>query len=247
MRIEKTGKTPPRMPWVFAGSVKTDDGFAADYEGTVIALVDFGSSLIALPEQHSAANEELWLEPATDQIPPLSTRCVLVFRAGPLRIELDRTGRITLNGQTLTRAELARRLAGAVREDANLRVDLSVDPACPRAQREGIEQLIRLVGVRPENLATSRPAADADPMHDPAALRTWLKRQFTASHAAPDQARPAVTESLPRLIDDLRERGLLLHARAQGVSESFSALSRQAATFLSAEPSSREPDEARSE
>ncbi len=248
LRVEKTGKPPSRLPWVFAGSVNTENGFAADFEGTVIALVDFGSSLVALPEQHSSSNEELWLEPATEQIPAVGTRCVLVLRAGPLRIVVDRAARITLNGQQVSRAELARRLAAAVKEDPGTRVDLSIDPACPPSQSGGIEQLLRMVGIREENLTTSRPAAAAEPRHDPAAFQLWLRRQLAASSLSHDGARPGPGESAHRLLDDLRDRELLLRARAEGLSESLSALSHHVDHFLSGSGSSAEQfDRSRSE
>src|SRR6185369_662925 len=86
MRKAKSKQSPERLAWVFAGSVQTEDGFAADFEGTVIALVDFSSSLIALPEGHSSSNDDLWLEPATPFIPAVDTKCILVFRAGPMHI-----------------------------------------------------------------------------------------------------------------------------------------------------------------
>ena len=93
------GKPIGRLPWVFAGSIELeDDSIAADYEGTVVAVVNFGSALVALPELHSDRNEELWLRPATAAIPPIGTRCTLLFRPGPVEISLDATGRLRVGG-----------------------------------------------------------------------------------------------------------------------------------------------------
>jgi hypothetical protein len=73
---------PPR-PWLFTGSLTSprDGTFAADYNGNVISVVDFGTELIGLAEMHSADNEALWLTAFTDRIPPLGTSCTLLVQA----------------------------------------------------------------------------------------------------------------------------------------------------------------------
>jgi len=81
MRMRNTKAPMPRRSWVFAGSVRFEDGaFAADVEGTVVTVVDFASALIALSESHTADNASLWLEPDPQRIPPVGTRCTLLIR-----------------------------------------------------------------------------------------------------------------------------------------------------------------------
>ena len=69
------------VDWVFAGSKTMSSGrYAADSEGTVIALVDFDTALIAVGALHSADNEALWVEANTDAIPPLDESVVIRIR-----------------------------------------------------------------------------------------------------------------------------------------------------------------------
>lgn len=69
------------VDWVFAGSKTMSSGrYAADSEGTVIALVDFDTALIAVGALHSADNEALWVEANTDAIPPLDESVVVLIR-----------------------------------------------------------------------------------------------------------------------------------------------------------------------
>ncbi len=81
MREIDNPKPLGKLDWVFSGSFTTEAGtFTADADGTVIAVVDFPSALIALPFQKSADNELLWLEARTDAIPRLGTDVTLVIR-----------------------------------------------------------------------------------------------------------------------------------------------------------------------
>ena len=68
--------------WVFCGSRREDDGrFAADFEGTVITVVDFPSSLLSLAESHSESNAELWLVANAERIPAIDTPVTVILRA----------------------------------------------------------------------------------------------------------------------------------------------------------------------
>ena len=67
--------------WLFTGSERMqDDRFAADVEGTTVTVVDFTSSLMALPNMHTSADAQLWLVANTEVIPPLGTRVTLILR-----------------------------------------------------------------------------------------------------------------------------------------------------------------------
>ncbi len=68
-------------PWLFMGSSTLPGGrFAADVEGTVISVVDFGTEVLGLAEPHTSRNDELWLTARTEAIPPVGTRCTLLIR-----------------------------------------------------------------------------------------------------------------------------------------------------------------------
>jgi hypothetical protein len=75
-----TGGAAAPRPWLFTGSLFSprDGSFAADYDGNVISVVDFGTELIGLSEFHSADNNALWLAAFTDRIPPIGTPCTLI-------------------------------------------------------------------------------------------------------------------------------------------------------------------------
>lgn len=67
--------------WLFTGSERMeDDRFAADVEGTTVTVVDFTSSLLALPNTHSSSDDQLWLVANTEAIPALGTRVTLILR-----------------------------------------------------------------------------------------------------------------------------------------------------------------------
>lgn len=68
-------------PWLFTGSERMDDGtLYADYEGTLITVVDFPSSLLSLPVSHSSSDDQLWLKARTEVIPPIGTPVTLLLR-----------------------------------------------------------------------------------------------------------------------------------------------------------------------
>ncbi|MEP0843560.1 MAG: hypothetical protein HRF43_12730 [Phycisphaerae bacterium] len=150
------GKGPlGRQPWVFAGSLPLEDGrgLAADVEGTVIALVDFPTSLIALAEEHSESNDQWWLRHATPRIPPVGTPARLIIRPAPWRLRLEEDGRLRLHGQPIARADLIRRLAKAVEEDPAQRVEIIVPEKADRRHAKELLDAIRRVPVREEGLA----------------------------------------------------------------------------------------------
>ena len=67
--------------WLFTGSRRLDDGtFFANVEGTVVAVVDFDSALLALPRSYSSSNDQLWLGANTEVIPPAGTKVTLILR-----------------------------------------------------------------------------------------------------------------------------------------------------------------------
>lgn len=98
-------------PWVFAGSVRRDDGLlAADRSGVGIALVDFPDSLLSLSHAYPSQLESLWAAARTEVIPPAGTPVRLVLRpAQPQswRLELDFRGELSVDGRFATVADVA--------------------------------------------------------------------------------------------------------------------------------------------
>ena len=154
--------------WVFSGSLREDPGrLAADFEGTVVCVVDFQAALISLPQSYSDRNEDLWLRPHAERIPPLGTHCVLLIQAGPesLRIiTIGRYGGLTLDGRRVGRVELAGQLAQDMSAHPDLTIEVIADPAALQADIEAILKNAERVGVPTERCTVTRedpePAAD---------------------------------------------------------------------------------------
>ena len=88
----KGRRSPKPLNWVFAGSRNLGNGrFGADVDGTIAAVVDFDTALIALSSLHSSDNQFLWLTANTRAIPPVGTPCTLLIRAAgstPIEVEV---------------------------------------------------------------------------------------------------------------------------------------------------------------
>jgi hypothetical protein len=229
------------LPWVFAGSFLTPDGaFAADFEGTVIAVVNFESSLIALPEFHSDSNDELWLEPATERIPPLQTRCTLLFRPGPIPLTLDADGRIRLAGRQCILADLARQLRELRKADPGPRVRLGVDPKCPPETREAVERLLGLLGI-PGATAT-RPSGASSLRPEPTlpALAAWV-RDNLLSDSTGQTSQPPRRESSRTVAGDLLAHARMVRDQARDTAGSLQAVIRDLDVLLSPSAAMSQP------
>lgn len=161
MRHSQTKAPLDRQPWVFAGSLSQNGGIAADEEGTIVAVVDFESALVALPRQHTASNAELWLEPNTPAIPPLGTPCTVVFRPGPLSIRLDKSGRLFVDGKAASYAEAAHKLREHARQNPKQPVEVTVAPESPAEDRERLKSLMEELRIEARRRASSQPATSA--------------------------------------------------------------------------------------
>lgn len=117
------GRSPLSRPWVFAGSVKLDDGsLAADRSGVGIAIVDFGDSLLSLSEARPSRNAELWAVANATRVPPQGA--ALLVRLAPAhatqrKFSLDDRGDLRVDDQIVSSVEFAdflrlqKRLGGA--------------------------------------------------------------------------------------------------------------------------------------
>jgi len=106
----KTKDSPAEIPWVFAGSRTLPNGrFMADFDGTVICLVDFESALITVGALHTSDNTSLWLEANTESIPPLGTDCTIRIESDHRRIValFEADGQLTYQGKPTSIDSLA--------------------------------------------------------------------------------------------------------------------------------------------
>lgn len=120
--------------WVFAGSKRFEGGrFGADPEGTIIAVVDFETAIVAPSSLHSDSNEALWLEADPNAIPKIGTDCIVRFapieRADePLRLRVTASGGLERNGKEVSADEVAR-LLRAGRSGAGSARHVVLEPA----------------------------------------------------------------------------------------------------------------------
>jgi hypothetical protein len=155
-----------RLPWVFAGSqpLAGGKGIASDVEGTVVALVEFSSSLIALPEYHSESNTELWLRPRTERIPPLGTKGQLIIRAAPLRLHVESGGKLRMGNRAMTRNELAQLVSERVKADEGLRVEITAAPGAEGLETKSLVQMLRGLNVREKAIEVFAESGDKRPI-----------------------------------------------------------------------------------
>jgi len=170
-----------KKPWVFAGSLTGPDGsFAADFEGTVVAVVDFPDALLAVPELHSADNSELWLEPNTERIPPVGTSCTLILRpvkpaAAGLTLRLDRFARLTVGDQAIEPDELKPLVLEYSRSAAQPLVRLIVSPETARPDVDRWIARLKDWGVPAESLVVQEEGSSSLGPHEPEALRALVR------------------------------------------------------------------------
>ena len=227
-----SGRDLEPQPWVFAGSYTTEGStFAADPEGTVIALVDFASALIALPDYHSESNAELWLEPATERIPPLYTPCTLIFRQGPIRLVLDSAGRIRLSERLVSMAEATAVLRGLYRENSGARFRLTVDPQCPADREAAFLAIVDLLRIPREDVVVTRANTSPVVGYDPTAMAHWVHRTTQPAGDNPASL-PAWNRATSKVAGELATRARIFQAR----SEDIAAYLRQLALSFGASP-----------
>jgi len=140
----------PELRWVFAGSLTSKDGrFAADLEGTVAAVVDFESNLIALAASHSADNEQLWLIANKERIPPRGTHCQLLVRADrrpPLRVSLRADESMRWQDRAVELDELFEKLKAAGDDSRPIGLQICQEPGTSDETREKLQKALEQAG-----------------------------------------------------------------------------------------------------
>ncbi len=119
MRDVATKESLPPGAWVFAGSVRTSDGrLGAEFDGTIVAVVDFPTALLALPVLQPADNALLNLQAHTESIPPLGTPVTLLISAvesadderKPIRLKILSAEEVQWESERLSKDEMRKRL-----------------------------------------------------------------------------------------------------------------------------------------
>lgn len=102
---------PPRLPFVFAGSLLRPDGrLACEISGAALALVDMPDALLAPTRSRSDRSADLWALSDRRAIPPPETLVTLVLAAPkPLQpsVALDFRGDFRVDGRVERAADVA--------------------------------------------------------------------------------------------------------------------------------------------
>ncbi len=179
-----TDEPAPPTQWVYSGSLQDDKGrLAADFEGTVVCVVDFQAALISLPQSYSDRNEDLWLRPHAERIPPLGSPCVLLIQALPesLRIiRIGRYGQLTLDGRSVGRVALAAELARDRSTYPELTIEVVAAPAALQADLEAILKIAGRAGVPAERCTATRENPEDQAGLKADAIITLLQRPVDA-------------------------------------------------------------------
>lgn len=104
-----TRKPMQSTHWLFCGSERSETGeFAANMEGTLVTVVDFTTSLLSLPQQHSDADSELWLMANERAIPPLGTPVTILLRpkSTTVHVRLIGANEAEIDGQRMARKDV---------------------------------------------------------------------------------------------------------------------------------------------
>lgn len=164
LRDMGSGESPPPGVWVFAGSTKTKRGvFTADIEGTVVCVVDFPSALIAWPQLRTADNDSLWLQPATDRIPPVGTPVTLLISpVEPVRlvVEIGPGGEIRCDHLTLSIERLVDRVLRFQKSHGHAEVVIEAAADAPEKLIGRVVKAIRRIVNKGTSVRVQRPGDD---------------------------------------------------------------------------------------
>lgn len=161
LKSPKKGKPPIRVDWVFAGSTTFADGrFGGDVEGTVVAVVDFESAVIAVAGLHTADNESLWLEANPETVPPVGTSCRLVISAREriLSLILGKDGAWHLGEAVLSTNEIVRRYREWQSRGWDVSLRVAPAPGLPEEKQGAVISTLMRAGI-----PRSRIRVDSEP------------------------------------------------------------------------------------
>ena len=162
----KTGKPTEPIEWIFAGSLRMEGNrFAADFDGTIICVVNFETAIIAPKSLHSADNEALWLAANTDAIPEIGQSCVILIEpvvpARGIRVSVRSDGTMTRQGAGISAADIARLF--------------------PRGQGKSEKQNPEVVFIVEDGISEDKLNAIIESLTSLGLDRSWLKIEKSAS------------------------------------------------------------------
>ncbi|MCK6455486.1 MAG: YdjY domain-containing protein [Phycisphaerae bacterium] len=190
-----------RWYWV-ASAAPPNERFGADIYGTVVALVQFGSSMVLLapngsihpPQREPAATsrraiddtqyantpEDLVLLPNPKSVPPEGTTVTLILRPARTghRLRVDRFGTFEWSGHACDVAELTAGLREVARDGASARVDVSVAPGTLEQDIQTLQDAFSRAGLALPDVAAARSPEAGFPEHDAAAAAELLLHQL---------------------------------------------------------------------
>ncbi len=157
----KTNKSPDPIEWVFAGSRYFDKKkFGADFEGTVICVVDFETAIIAPRDLHSSSNEQLWLVANTEEIPPLGTPCTIIIRPRSdlkeLSIVIMEDGTLRRNDTVIKPVDVVQLRKTAGKTEKDVKVILRHAPSLSDEQIKTAVESLKSAGVPADSISTEK-------------------------------------------------------------------------------------------
>ncbi|MDD4891016.1 MAG: YdjY domain-containing protein [Phycisphaerae bacterium] len=192
-------KPVPRLEWVFTGSQVYENGqYMADMEGSVVSISNFPDAVIDLSGKHSRDNAALEFKGNDKIMPPAGTKCTLIIQPpASLRVELDRFGKVLVNGKAAAANKVADLLAAHRRCRDDARVELTVSPDAAKADVDKLVRQAEDAGFKDRidrRVPSTQPGAFVFPANDPLAafdLLTgeWKLQRVTIAQNISDQQR----------------------------------------------------------
>lgn len=201
-------KPVPRLRWLFTGSRLFDDGtYMADQEGSIVSISNFPDAVIDLAGRHTRDNADLEFKSNAKVMPPAGTKCQLVILPpAALAVQLDRFGKVTVNGKAAPANKLPDLLAAhkKARDDAS--IELTIAPDAVPADIDKLVGECEKAGFRGRierrRAPTSQPSSSLFPANDPLAAWALLSGQWGRQQAT---LRQTVAEQ-QRWLDQIRAR-----------------------------------------
>ncbi|MBN1346316.1 MAG: hypothetical protein JXQ73_26750 [Phycisphaerae bacterium] len=204
------------LPWVLAGSAPSqDDGILADEDGTVATLVDFDGSIIGLSVHHPRDYDQMWIEARTEKVPQLDMPVTVLVRAAGLRLEMDRFGRVFLNGRRHDPETITNAVKDYLKASPNGRISVLVAPTTLDVDIRRLKNQLRAAGVPEASVEVHRRPASDFPANDPKAGGAFLRDQLPLQRSLLESA----GREHKRLVDQLTSRQSGLERRASELAD----------------------------
>jgi len=181
----------PLMPksWVFVGSDTLPDGqYWADKDGDIVSVANFGSSTIDVPFESSNKNEILSYKANSDTVPAKGTAVEVVIQVAPgaenepharIAVEVDRFGRFSVEGKTLTEEELTDWASKFSHEHSKTEVNLRLDERSLAGDITRAQDALKLGGiwdVSQQIISRGVPLPPRSPEQAKESLEQWARR-----------------------------------------------------------------------